>query len=356
MPHDAIGNDVLGMAECFEAAGYPTTVFAQWIHPTREKFARRIDLEPEDTWKCAGDILIYHHALHWQFGESVLANARTRVIVKYHNVTPPGFYEHYSDKLFRECGEGVEATRRIARRRNAWFWGDSSFNAEELVRMGAAPERCRVVPPCHSIENELSGASLDNLSFGRYRGAHTILFVGGLRPHKGHLKAIEVFAHYRSISDRTSRLLFVGGSDPNLERYEADIRARAVQFGVDQEVDLVLGASPAQLRAFYLTASVFLCVSEHEGFCVPLVESMYFRLPIVAWGTTAVKETCGDAGIVIDDFQVASLAEAIDECTENPALARELACRGRTRYESWFRPAAIQKRLLELLAEIVERE
>jgi len=354
MPHDAVGNDVLGMAECFRSAGCPTTIFAQWIHPAREYCARRIDLESEATWRCPEDILIYHHALHWELGEALLANTRTKVVIKYHNVTPPGYYASYSDYLFQACRDGVEATGRIARHARAWFWADSRFSAEELVRMGAPAERCRVVAPCHRIEEELAQAPLDNVVLGRYRAGVSILFVGWLRPNKGHRKAIEVYAQYCRLSDRASRLLLVGGSDPNLKRYEDDLRTHAVRLGVGRRIDFAVGVTPAQLRAFYLAASVFLCVSEHEGFCVPLIESMFFRLPIVTWATTAVRETCADAGIVFEDFQAARLAESIDECVENAVLARELAERGRGRYERLFRPAAIQRRLRELLAEVEE--
>jgi L-malate glycosyltransferase len=352
LPHDAVGNDVLGMAECFESAGYQTTILAQCVHPILEKRARCIDEESNATWKCPDDILIYHHAQYWQRGEELLEDTATKMVVKYHNVTPPGFFERYSDKLVQECQRGVELTGRIARHPRAWYWGDSSFNTGELIKAGAPPERCRVVPPIHRIEQELAGSPVDNRVLARYRDSTNILFVGGLRPHKGHLKAVEVFARFRGLSDRKSRLLLVGGSDPNLKRYEDDIRARAVQLGVEAEVDLAIGASPAQLRAAYLAATVFLCVSEHEGFCVPLIESMYFRLPIVAWATTAVKETCAGVGIVLEDFDAARLAESIAECVENPVLAQELACRGRSRYESSFLPAAIQRRLLDLLTEV----
>jgi len=354
MPYDAIGNDVLGMADCFQNAGYQTTIFAQWIAPARASVSRRIDLESDATWSCPEDILIYHHALHWEVGEALLAKARTKVVVKHHNVTPPAFYQRYSEYLFRACQEGMEATRRIARHPRAWFWADSSFNAAELVRCGAPPERCRVAAPCHRIEEELASAPLDNTVLGRLRGGTNILFVGSLRPHKGHLKALEVLAHYRDLSDRRACLLLVGGSDPDLRLYEDDIRARAGQLGVERYVDITAGASPGQLRSFYLAGDVFLCLSEHEGFCVPLVESMYFRLPIVAWATTAVKETCAGAGMVFDEFKAGSLAECLDECVENPAWALEFADRGRRRYEEVFRPEAIRRRLLDLLAEVEE--
>jgi glycosyltransferase involved in cell wall biosynthesis len=352
LPHDAVGNDAHGMYECLRAAGYDATILAQSIHPLREPYTLRVDLESDATWSSPRNILIYHHALHWPLGEELLARTKTKVVFKYHNVTPPHFYENYSDYLHEACGDGIAATRRIVRRTTAWFWGDSTYNAQELIRYGAPPDRCHVLPPFHRIE-DLAAAPLDNVSTGIYRqtGAN-VLFVGGLRPHKGHLKAVEVFAAFRRLSGAPSRLVLAGSSDASLQQYERDILAHAARLGVESDVDLKRDVSPSQLRAHYLTGSVFLCVSEHEGFCVPLVEAMYFRLPIIAWATTAVKETCGGTGMVFDDFQPRALAAAIDECVENPDLARQMAQRARSRYDAAFRPEAIRARLLDLFGEV----
>jgi glycosyltransferase involved in cell wall biosynthesis len=97
---------------------------------------------------------------------------------------------------------------------------------------------------------------------------------------------------------------------------------------------------------------VFLCVSEHEGFCVPLVEAMSFRVPIVAWGTTAVGETAGDGGWVVDRYDPAQLAEAVAEIIDNQATAREVAARGRHRYETVFHTDAVKRQLLALVSEV----
>ncbi len=354
LPHDAVGNDVLGMAECCEAASYATTILAQTIHPSLEKRALRIDKEPSATWKNPDHILIYHHAFDWQAGESLLANTANRLVVKYHNVTPPSFYERYSEGMFQECQRGAAFTQRIARHPQAWFWGDSSFNAGGLIEAGAPPERCRVLPPLHCVETELASMPFDSAAAGDCRKAYpNILFVGAFRPNKGHLKALEVFAAYRHRSDAPARLIFAGSFNPILKAYVEKIQQRAIELGVLKEVHFAFSPTPSRLRSYYMASSVFLCTSEHEGFCVPLIESMYFRLPIVAWGTTAVKETCAEAAIVFEDFDPARMAESIEECVENPILAGELARRGRERYDREFRPGAIQQRLLNLLDEVM---
>ena len=100
-----------------------------------------------------------------------------------------------------------------------------------------------------------------------------------------------------------------------------------------------------------MTSSVFLCTSEHEGFCVPLVEAMYFRCPIVALNRTAVGETCGAAGLVSQVFNPNEMASLIEQCSEYPLASMSLANRGRQEYESRFRPKVLEERFLELVRE-----
>jgi glycosyltransferase involved in cell wall biosynthesis len=102
-----------------------------------------------------------------------------------------------------------------------------------------------------------------------------------------------------------------------------------------------------------MLADVFLCTSEHEGFCVPLVEAMYLHVPIVAWGTTAVAETLADVGMVWSECNEALLAESIDAVVENPDLSRTLTARGWRRFHKAFSRAVIEELLQQLLQENV---
>ncbi|MGO9094333.1 MAG: glycosyltransferase [Bryobacteraceae bacterium] len=351
-PQDAVGNDVLGMRAWLQEAGYEATIFATWMDPRYEGCAQVLNPNAS-IWRCPDDILVYHHAIYWEAGERLLERAKTKTAIRYHNVTPPHFFKSYSQHYYDACTSGLAASERLARQGGVHFWGDSQFNLEDLIRFGAPRDRCRVLPPMHRIEEELASAPFDSVVAGDYRKARpSILFVGGIRPNKGHRKAIEAFAGYRRISDAPSRLVFVGRFDSSLNKYLEEIRAYAEECRVAAGVRFVFSATPAQLRAYYLTSSVFLCTSEHEGFCVPLVEAMFFRTPIVAWQTTAIGETCGPAGLLFREFSAEALAGAIDECVENPAIARQLADRGRAQYESRFHRCAIGARLLELVREL----
>ena len=352
-PRDAVGNDALGMWQSLRAAGYDARIYATWIEPPYQRHAKKLDPNDRSLWSSPADILIYHHAIYWETGELLLARAKNKIAIKYHNVTPPEFFKRYSEHHYAACMRGQEATRRMARHPEAWFWGDSRFNISELLEYGAADNRCRVVPPFHRIEEELAQAPFDSVITGDNRqSAFNFLFVGGIRPNKGHIQAVDVFAAHRLISGAPSRLTFAGTFDNTMRRYADDVRAHAEQHGVSENVRFHFSVTPSQLRAYYLTGTVFLCTSAHEGFCVPLVEAMYFRVPIVAWANTAIGETCADAGILLPHFDTMKMAELIEEHLDNSTTMRLLTERARARYESEFQPQVIARRFLRLVEEI----
>ncbi len=351
-PHDAVGNDVLGMYHILSAHGYNARIFAEHIHPEHASITTKASPELTEFWQDPAAILIYHHAIEWTLGEEILSRSRNKVVVKYHNVTPPEFYRNYDESSYGWCARGVEATRRLAQGRIDFVWGDSAFNAGEFITLGVPAERCRVVAPIHRIE-ELGRVPLDAVIVGAYRGdVPNILFVGAFRPNKGHLKAVEVFATFVRRFGRTARLIFAGSFDPMLAKYVAEIEEYARYLEVDKELHFHRSATLAQLRSYYTVASVFLCVSEHEGFCVPLAEAMYFRTPIVAWASSAVGETCGPCGMVCQKYDPEFLAESIEQYIDDPLLARSMAQNGRRRYETEFHLDAIGARFLSLVREV----
>lgn len=356
-PNDAVGNDVLGMYEVLRAAGFDANVFAQFIHPAHQSFARVLVNETGSEWSDPNAILIYHHAIDWDLGEKILARSKNKIVIKYHNVTPPHFYSNYAEHYYWACVRGIEATERLAKIPNTQIWGDSWFNAQEFIKLGVPPERCDVAAPLHRIE-DLAREPFDSVVIGKYRGeTPNILFVGGIRPNKGHTKALEIFAAYKAMGGLAARLLFVGNYDPNLKLYMDELQEYIVQLNLVPEEDVIFGTSvtPSQLRSYYMAASAFLCVSEHEGFCVPLVEAMSFRAPISAWSTTAVGETAGGCGFLVDGFDSERLAEGLAEIVENPPLAREYAWRGRERYEHVFHADALKQKLVQMVQKVAEQ-
>ena len=111
----------------------------------------------------------------------------------------------------------------------------------------------------------------------------------------------------------------------------------------------------AELCSYYRLASVYLCLSDHEGFCVPLLEAMHFGVPVVAYGSTGVPGTLGDAGLLIAEKDFPAIAELIHRVVHDPAL-RQAVVRGQTARLRVFEPAVIGGELRRLLGELAPVE
>jgi len=336
-------------------SGYAVDVWAEGIHPDRANVASPLVAAPREIWQSSEDILIYHHSMGWRAGEEVLFGSRNRIILKYHNITPPRFFAPYSPPYMQACEDGVSSTKRIARLRGMTILGDSTFNCADLITEGAAPGDCNVLAPFHLTE-ELRSMPFDIPTVQQYGGdVFNILFVGGVKPNKGHARAIRVFSKYYHHFNNRSRLIFAGGIDERLENYVSDLRRLAASLHVADAVTFTGSISGAQLKSLYIAADVFLCTSEHEGFCVPLVEAMYFRVPIVAWGVTAIPETMGDCGFVLDDWDEFRFASRIDSLFKDDSMAGHFGDLGRQRYKERFSPKILSAELCRIVAEVGRR-
>lgn len=353
VPQDAIGNDVCGMYHLLQAAGYDVVILAEHVDEAHREIAGTL-ADDCGYWDSSSDILIYHHSVGWPRGEAILARARNKIAIRYHNVTPPRFFAQYARHYYQACADGELSTRRVARHPSATFWATSRYNSEELIAYGAARGRCRCLAPWHLIE-EFKKTPLDTAALGRFRdGRFNILFVGGMKPNKGHALALQVYAAYSQLYGSAARIIFAGAYDPGLSSYFESIRELALRLRVIDDVVFEHSVSLSRLKALYYAADVFLCMSEHEGFCVPLVEAMALRVPVVALGQTGVPETLGDAAIVHDRIDPATFAESLEKFRRDPRFRMDVAEAGRRRYEAEFQPGVLGRKLLDLVEEMQE--
>jgi glycosyltransferase involved in cell wall biosynthesis len=354
VPYDAIGNDVTQMREALLEHGYAVRIFAEGIHPRYAAIAEPLSNAPDHLWQSPEDLLIYHHSTAWGAGETILFKTKNRILIRYHNVTPPHFFSRYSIQYHRACAAGLEATRRIARLRNIDILGASSFNCNDLIALGAPVERCRVLPPLHLTE-QLGQEPFDIPTIQLYSGEMVnILFVGGIKPNKGHIRAIRAFAKYYHQFNSRSRLIFAGGTDNRLRSYTTELRRLAAGLGLNNQVIFTGSITGAELKSLYVSADVFLSASEHEGFCVPLIEAMYFRVPVLAWGKAAVPETMGGCGFVLNDWDELQVASHIGKIATDSELANHLGDLGRIRYRDLFSSGVLRKSLCDTIAGLAE--
>ena len=347
---DAVSNDVIGMYESLVKQGYDVQIFAfDWsIESPNINHVNTI----EDFLCKSSDVLIYHYSVGWDFGLDLIQRLRCTKIIKYHNVTPPKFYEGINADYVSACRFGREQLKHVINANCDLYLSDSEYNARELYSEGCCRTNSLVLPPFHHIER-LQNAEVDFTVLDRYRDGKTnILMVGRLAPNKGHLALIDAFNVYYKNYNRESRLLIVGKEDERLETYTALVHYKVRALGLEEAVVFTGGVSDEALKTYYLVSSVFMITSQHEGFCVPLVESMAMKLPIIAYGSTAIPYTVRKTGLVWEQLDPYLLAESLDYLIGNEFVSASLGEMGWRRYEETFANEQIEIKFVEALKNL----
>ncbi len=337
---DAVSNDVLGMYEVLRQSGRNVRVFAEGWTPTRPRVWPAPQVE--SFLNNSSDLLIYHYSRGWDPGLDFLRRLRCRKVIKYHNVTPPEFFVRYNTDFAAMCAEGRRQLQPVARSGCDVYLSASAYNMRELVGAGASESKSFVVPPFHHIDRldslEPEQSVLNEFDDGRTN----ICMVGRVSPNKGHPALIEAFAAYHHDYNPNSRLIIVGKEELRLAKYSALLRGMAKRLKLERSVVFAGEVSDRALKAFYLAAHVFMITSEHEGFCVPLVEAMAMKIPIVAYSSTAIPETVGPAGLVWKERNPYLLAESIKSIVSDQSVGKTLSDMGWRRYTQNFTNAKIE--------------
>lgn len=352
---DAIGNDVLGMHAALSKMGVQVKVFANEWAEGLNAIAHPLSDYPQ--WAATKDCLtIYHHAISWDQGWEVFRRGRGAKIVKYHNITPPHFFAPYSDHYETLTRLGHQMTASMVASSDVdLFMADSQFNVTELLALGLPETKGAVLPPFHNLSVfDQVEASLPILK-QFLDGTVNLLFVGRVAPNKGHRHLLHVVKAYRDLFGLRIRLFIVGDPDPpRLQRYQDELQQTASRLGLNGAVRFEGKVSLNALKAYYLAAHLLLVMSEHEGFCVPILEAAHHRLPILAYASTAVPETLGPKGLLLDHLDYELFAAAIDTIYTERAYAEWLADQQTKYLRSNFDGQVIEGRFRELLAPFLD--
>jgi glycosyltransferase involved in cell wall biosynthesis len=343
-PGDAISNHALALRGRLRSWGHDSEIYSvdiskSLIHDCRDyhEFHPRSDV-----------LTIYHYALgSEELTRLFVQNPGKRVLI-YHNITPHHYVEKYNKDLGVACREGRAALAEL-REATDLAVGDSEFNCRELAEHGFhAP---RVLPllidfqeseatlPCPKIMRRLDDTWAN------------FLFVGRVSPHKCQQDVVRVFAHYNCRIDRRSRLLIVGGWR-HMDGYVSELKAIARSLGIEDHVFFTGHVRPNELAAYYRAADVFLCMSEHEGVCVPLLEAMAYHVPVIAYAAAAVPETLGEAGVLVTRKEHGLIAELAHLLISDKELRKRVVRRQRRRLAD-FQPEPIVERFRSIIEEVL---
>jgi len=306
----------------------------------------------EEFASARDDVLIYHHSVGWPAGPRLFERSRNRKALRYHSVTPSRFFRPYDAEYTEFCRRGEMQTRALLCQRPEIFMATSDFTAWELERAGSDRRACRIVPPFHAIA-DLEPLEEDAALAARLCRQVNIVFVGRVVPNKGHLHLIRAFGHFRRHFQANARLYLIGRIENRFATFLAKLQAEIDRHLLSETVHFTGPVSPNQLKTFYACASLFLCTSEHEGFCVPLVEAMYYGVPIVAFGSTAIPGTLGDDGLVWDTPNPALLAESMAQVLTRLGIRQSLVRVQRRRFDSRFTLEAIARAFAQAIEPLL---
>lgn len=302
---DAIGNEVLGIQQVLRGAGYDSEIFVQTADPRLEHLT--LDYRDLADASHPDNILVHHFSIGSRASRVAYA-LPDRMALVYHNITPPEYFVDIHKELVQLCFRG---RRELAlyRERCDLALGDSEYNRQELEALGFPATGVLPVVPGFG---HLSGPA-NYMQAGQYHdGWVNVLFVGRVIPNKKFEDVIRSFQAYKKWFNPRSRLLLVGAHS-GFERYLTLLHQFIADCGVS-DVHFVGHVSNEELTAYYELADVFLCASEHEGFCVPIIEAFHMGVPVLAYAATAVPATMDGAGVLYTDkdpLAVAALINAV---------------------------------------------
>jgi glycosyltransferase involved in cell wall biosynthesis len=340
---DAIGDSARRVRDLLRAMGHASDIFALTIDGELSGQVRSFD----DPAAHDGDVTIFHYALPSRMTAAFRQLPRGRVL-QYHNVTPPEFFAPYDAGIFRLATLGREELATLAGHTDAAL-GDSAYNQRELDGLGFAntgvfpiavdPDRIRAAPRRPALERLLSD------------GFANFLFVGRIAPNKKIEDHVRLAEHYKRYVDTEYRFIFVGRTE-SVPRYYDTVRALIAEYQMPADRFIFTGPVPDEdLATYYRTARVYISLSEHEGFCVPLVEAMLADVPVLAYASTAVPDTLAGAGLAFAPKDLEYAAELLGELAYNEDLRRQIIAGQRQRLDA-FAPARLQEALQRLLSMV----
>jgi len=327
---DAISNEALVMRKIFRSWGYDSHIFCEPHRVLPEYRGQTYDSALAEKMIRPGDLAILHLSIGSAVNDTFAALDCRRAII-YHNMTPPHFFRGIQEQIARDLEWGRQQAKNLAGTAEV-VMAVSRFNAEELESMGY--RQVQVLPlllDFPSLKSKPDRAVLRRFVDGKTN----VIFVGRGVPNKRIEDLLCAFHYFQKTVEKNSRLIHAG-SYTGLERYQALVQALARRLGIQNDV-FAGSVSQAELNAFYESAHLFLCMSEHEGFCIPLIESMVHDVPVLAFAAGAVPETLDGAGILFRKKRWDNIAEMMDRMTKDSDLRAAIILKQQERlrrYES----------------------
>jgi glycosyltransferase involved in cell wall biosynthesis len=320
-PGDAITNSAFELRTLLRRIG-PSEIYARFFDASLagevvplKRYALRRSPRPDR------DVLLFHASIGEPDVMAFLRERPERLVLVYHNMSPAEPFREF-DPAFAGLLESGRVELGALRDRVAMALAVSEYNAAELQALGYRDVR---VAPLIIDAGRLHRTTPDEATAHHLEAAvegPVVLFVGQLLPHKRPDFLLQAYHALVTYLRPNVNLVIVGTG--RLPRFTAALHSYAHELNLHRAW-LTGRVSDEQLAAFYERADVFVTASEHEGFCVPLLEAMSFGVPVVARAFAAIPETLGGAGLLLPPEPSPFLmAEAVDAVLGDERLRRSL--------------------------------
>ena len=340
-PRDAVGNHTLALREVIRELGFESEIFSMFRHPDLMSETHYVDRLPGDA-----DALIYQLSIGSPVAERWARHPAFK-IANYHNITPISLVGKWDGLLAAEVQLGRDQMARYATVCDHAIC-DSYFNKSELDELGYTSTE--TFPVLFDLIHVNPDPPALTKPTNNQRGTQ-ILFVGRVAPNKAHHDLIAAVRTLRELHNDDAHLHFVGTDGP--PGYRKVVETIVTHVGMRDHVTFHGSVSQEQLVAHYLSADVFCCLSDHEGFCVPVIEAMHHGLPVVAFDCTAVGETVADGGLLLTDKNPLVVASALHRISTDLDLVQRLRDAGRQRANAFDRKI-IQERFSRHISALLE--
>lgn len=351
---DAISDEARSIQRLLRDEGFQSEIYSVCWHEMFKGKIRDYRSFSADLDSDGGNeetAVILHYSLGSPLNTLYLETPRIRKVMIYHNLTPEKWFQSYNPRVTRDLERGQAEFPEMVRATELCL-ADSSFNEKDLLALGA--KKTLVLPLLVDLAKWSVPANPGIASAVRARGSANFVHVGRFAPNKCIEDIIRTFYFYNHKIDKNSHLWLVG-SEVDTDLYSFELRSLVKDLRLHEHVSFPGSLADSEVKAIYENAAIYLCMSEHEGFCVPLIEAMHFGIPVLAYNSSAIAETLGDGGLLLANKSHAEIAELMHLVLHSPELREKLKTQGKRRVqafsESQFRTNLKERLIAPLMTE-----
>ncbi len=308
---DGIGNGMFYLQRVLRELGFKSNIYAEDIEPSLKKKVISYKKIKDDI----DSILFIHYSIYYDFSKWI-DGLKLRKIMIYHNITPYHFFKK-NTLLYNLCKRGVEYLPKLSSKVEGAI-GDSKLNSKELRESGF--KNIETIPFLIDKDRILE-AKWDYKKFDNLVDNFNIIFIGRIARNKAQRDLIEIANIYSKININFK--LYIIGGVTDLE-YQKELEELIDRYNLKDFVILTGKIPNEELYSYYRASNIFLSMSEHEGFGIPLIEAMLFNVPVIAYNSSNIKDTMNGGGVLVNKKSFQEIAGVIELIRVNHAFKREI--------------------------------